>query len=414
MKTEIITLGNELLSGRTINSNAQYLCKTLFKNGYETHYTSVLPDEKNEVQKAIKIALSRATCIIVTGGLGPTLDDNTKTIVCDLLKIPLNYRDDIAQDIKKRFGEIASLEEQSTVPKSGYIFKNEVGTAPGFAFIYLGKVIILLPGVPVELKEMFEKHALLFIEKHFPIEEKIYQDVIGVCLLPEIEVDAVLRTCRKSDDVVLGIYPSHGIVHVTITTKAKEKIQANKKIKEVKKQIISNLQDYVFLSKSGKIEEAVHDAMIAKNEKLAFAESCTGGALSCKITSQPGSSKYFLGSFITYSNELKKNILKVSPKTLQEKGAVSIEAVREMIKGVFDLTDANYSVAISGIAGPGGATLDKPVGTIAMAVGKRNDIIDAGILHLQGNRNLIIKQITNYALGILYRRIAHNLLYFEK
>jgi nicotinamide-nucleotide amidase len=414
MKIEIITVGNELLSGKTINSNAQYLCKNLFKNGYETHYISVFPDDKVEMQKGIKQALNRANCIIITGGLGPTLDDNTKNIVCDLLRIPLKYRDDIADDIRKRFGEIAFLEEQSTVPKNGYIFKNEVGTAPGFAFIYSGKVIILLPGVPVELESMFNKHALLFIEKHFPLDEKIYQDIINICLLPELEIDAVLRTCPKRDDVILGIYPSHGIVHVTLTTKAKDKDEANKKIKEIKKQILTNLQDYIFLSENGEIEKALHDILCLKDEKIAFAESCSGGALSCRITSVAGSSKYFIGSFITYSNELKKNVLKVSEKTLEEKGAVSIEVVKEMVEGIFTLTDATYAVAISGIAGPSGATSEKPVGMVCMAIGKRNDIIDAGIIYFQGNRELIIKQATNYALSILYRKIAHNLLYFEK
>lgn len=414
MKIEIITVGNELLSGSTINSNAQYLCKTLFKNGYETNYVSVFSDEKKDLQDGIKKALDRASCIIITGGLGPTLDDNTKTIVCDLLKISLEYREDIEQDIRRRFGEIDSLQNQSTVPKSGYVFRNELGTAPGFAFLNAGKIIILLPGVPAELKVMFEKHALLFIEKHFPIEQKIYQDLISFCLISETKIDAVLRACVKSEDIALGIYPKHGIVNVTITTKANDKSEATNKIKEVKKQILSNLQDYVFLSDSGKIEEALHDAAVAKNVKLVFAESCTGGAISSKITSIPGSSEYFLGSFITYSNDLKKNILKVSEKTLKEKGAVSVDVVKEMLKGVFKITDANYALAISGIAGPTGATKDKPIGTICIAVGKRDDVIDAGVIQLQGNRDIIIEWATTIALSILYKRIAHNFLYFEK
>jgi len=414
MKIEVITIGSELLSGKTINSNAKYLCKNLFDNGYETHYVSVLPDEKKEVRAGIKNALDRANCLIITGGLGPTIDDNTKNIVCDLLKIPLKYREDIALDIKKRFGEIASLEQQSTVPKSGYIFKNEVGTAPGFAFIYSGRAIILLPGVPFELKDMFEKHALFFIEKHFPIDQKIYQEMINFCLLSELEINSVLRTCTVPEAVTLGIYPAYGIVNVTLTTKVKEKSEVIKKFKEIKKQILSNLQDYVFLSPNGKIEEAIHEILITKNEKLAFAESCTGGLLSHKITSIPGSSEYFLGSFITYSNELKKSILKVNEKTLKEKGAVNIEVVKEMVQGIFKITDATYAVAISGVAGPGGGSLEKPVGTICIAIGKRSDVIDAGILHLQGNRSIIIEWVTNLALGLLYRRIAHNLLYFEK
>jgi nicotinamide-nucleotide amidase len=418
MKIEIITIGNELLSGKTINSNAQYICQTLLKFGYTSHYTSVYPDEKKELENGIKTALKRADLLIITGGLGPTIDDNTKKIVTNLLKIDLKFSEDIASDIEKRFGCIASLEEQSTIPKSGYVFKNEVGTAPGFAFLHSGKALILLPGVPIELEDMFEKHAMLFIQKHFPIKEKIFQEIINICLLPQIKIDALLRTIGLPEDVTLGIYPAPGFVQVSITTKALDKSEATKKISDIKNQIAIEFSDYIYISKDGKIERAIHDLLIKNDEKIAFAESCTGGALSAKIVKLPNSSKYFLGSFITYSNDLKKNILKVSEKTLFEHGAVSLPTVKEMIKGVFDLTDATYAIAISGIAGPGGGTDEKPIGTISLAVAKRGDEIDAGFLHLKGSlkgaRSMIIESTANIAFGILYKKIAHNLTYFEK
>ena len=181
-----------------------------------------------------------------------------------------------------------------------------------------------------------------------------------------------------------------------------------------KNQIEKELEDYIFIAKDGKIETAIHNILDKRDETIAFAESCTGGELSSRITKIPGSSKYFLGSFITYSNKLKKDILKVSDKTLKEKGAVSIQTVKEMIKGVFDITDATYAIAISGIAGPTGGSQEKPVGTICLAIAKRSEDIDAGILHLPFTRSLIIKAATNIAFGALFRRIAHNLEYFEK
>ncbi|NGX34414.1 MAG: Nicotinamide-nucleotide amidohydrolase PncC [Candidatus Anoxychlamydiales bacterium] len=418
MKIEIITIGNELLSGKTINSNTQYISKTLLKFGYRTHFASVYPDEKKELENGIKAALKRADLLIITGGLGPTIDDNTKEIVTNLLKIDLKFSGDIASDIEKRFGQIASLQEQSTIPKSGFVFKNEVGTAPGFAFLHYGKALILLPGVPVELEDMFEKHAMVFIQKHFPIKEKIYQEIINICLLAEIKIDALLKTIQLPDDITLGIYPSYGFVQVSITTKALNKMEATKKISDIKNQIALEFAEYIYISEDGKIERALHDLLIKKEEKIAFAESCTGGALSAKIVKLSDSSKYFLGSFITYSNELKKNILKVSEKTLLDHGAVSLPTVKEMIKGVFDLTDATYAIAVSGIAGPGGATEEKPIGTISLAVAKRGDEIDAGFLHLKGSlkgsRSSIIESSANIAFGILYRKIAHNLNYFEK
>ncbi|NGX49418.1 MAG: Nicotinamide-nucleotide amidohydrolase PncC [Candidatus Anoxychlamydiales bacterium] len=418
MKIEILTIGNELLSGKTINSNAQYLCKTLLKFGYSALYTSVYQDEKKELINGIKIALKRADLLIITGGLGPTIDDNTKKIVTNFLKIDLQFNEDVALDIEKRFGCIASVEEQATIPKSGDVFKNEIGTAPGFAFIDSGKVLILLPGVPIELEDMFEKHGLVFIQKHFPLKEKDFQEIINICLLPEIKIDDLLKTIELPDDVTLGIYPAPGFVQVSITTKALNKSFATKKMRDIKNKIALEFSDYIYVSEDGKIERAIHDLLIKNDEKIAFAESCTGGALSAKIVALPGSSKYFLGSFITYSNDLKKNILKVSEKTLLDHGAVSLPTIKEMIKGVFDLTDATYAIAISGIAGPSGGTEEKPIGTISLAIAKRGDEIDIGFLHLKGSlkgsRSMIIESTANIAFGILYRKIAHNLTYFEK
>lgn len=413
MKIEIITLGNELLSGKTLNTNAKYISSYLFKNGYETNYVTTLADDEKEIISGIKNGLKRASVLIITGGLGPTIDDNTKKIVCDFLKIDLKFRDDIAKDIEIRFGTIASLENQATVPKSGYIFKNDIGTAPGFAFIHESKAIILLPGVPQELEDMFEKHAMVFIQKHFPIEEKIYQEIINIALLEEVKVDAILRAINVPDNVSLGIYPAYGTLQVTITTKAKDKTDAIKNINFVKNQIEPEMQDYIFKAEDGKIETTIHDLLTKKDEKIAFAESCTGGELSSRITKIAGSSKYFLGSFITYADELKKDVLKVSDKTLKEKGAVSIETVKEMIKGVFEVTEATYAIAISGIAGPAGGSQEKPVGTICLAIAKRGESIDAGILHLPFTRSLIIKSVANIAFGALFRKIAHNIEYFE-
>jgi len=416
MKIEIITIGNELLSGKTINSNAQYLCKTLLKFGYSTHYISVYQDEKKELVNGVKTALKRADLLIITGGLGPTIDDNTKKIITDFLKIDLEFSKNIAADIEKRFGKIPSIKEQSTIPKSGDVFKNEIGTAPGFAFIDSEKYFILLPGVPIELEDMFEKHAIKFIQKHFPIKEKVFQEIINICLLPEKKIDNFLRTIKVLDDVTFGIYPSLGFVQVSITTKAFDKSEATKKISNIKNKINLEFSDYIYVSEDGKIERAIHDLLIKNDEKIAFAESCTGGALSAKIVGVSGSSKYFLGSFITYSNDLKKNILKVSEKTLFDHGAVSIPTVKEMIKGVFDLTDATYAIAVSGIAGPKGGTEKKPVGTICLAVAKRDDEIDAGFLNLKGSlkgsRSTIIESTANMAFGILYRKIAYNLDFF--
>ncbi len=411
MKIEVIAIGSEILSGKTVNTNATYISKKLKKSGYQTFFHLVISDHKQDIENNLKTSIQRSDLVIVTGGLGPTIDDNTKDIVCSMLEFDLEYNKEIAEDIKKRFGSISSLKNQATLPKNALILKNEIGTAAGFILQESDATIIFLPGVPEEMKQMFDCQAIGFIEKHFPLKEKIYEEIINICLLEEVKVNQVLKKI-KTDGIELGIYPNHGVIHVSLTAKAQNQRAADEKFNPIKQRVISEFSEYIFEAENGLIEEAVHNMLIDKNKKLAFAESCTGGQLAARITSLAGSSKYFLGSFVTYSNDLKNNILKVKEKTLKETGAVSIETVKEMVKSIFSLTDADYAVAVSGIAGPKGGSREKPVGTVCVAIAERNEEIDSGIFHFKGNRDLIVKSSINHILGILFRKIAHNKMQF--
>ncbi|MBI5346831.1 MAG: CinA family nicotinamide mononucleotide deamidase-related protein [Chlamydiae bacterium] len=412
MKVAILAIGNEVLQGQVVNTNSAFIAQKLRTLGYDISRHGVVGDDKHEIKSVLKALSEKNELIIVTGGLGPTIDDKTKNIVCELLKIPLEFREDIAQDIKERFGEIASLEEQSTVPKNGFILKNEIGTAPGFAFINAGKAMIFLPGVPEEMKQMFSFHALPFILEHFPLTEKKYQEEINFTLLPEIKVNSILKRF-ETPDLDIGIYPSHGILKVILSAQGSNQKQAKDKFARPKEALLNEFSEYVFHSDSGLIEEAVQNLFTLKKLKLATAESCSGGGLAFRLASFPGSSAYFLGSIVAYANEVKQKVLGVSESTLKHKGAVSVQAVKEMALGVFKLTDADYSIAISGIAGPTGGSAEKPVGTVCMAIAKKNEAIDAGVLHFQNNRKVIVDMAITFALGILYRRVAHNLFYFE-
>ncbi len=411
MNIEILSIGNEILSGRTINTNAAFISKRLKDLGYETAHHSVVADSKKEIVSSLKHSFKRASLIILTGGLGPTMDDITKKVICDYLDLDLKFNEEIASDIESRFGQIASLEEQSHVPKKATIFKNSVGTAPGFAYISSGTAVITLPGVPVEMKEMFSLSVIPYILKHFPLKEKVFQENLNFYLLEEVRLNSFIESLKIDKDISVGIYPSHGIVQVSLSCKGKTQKEAKEKIFSVEKALVKEFALNIFPSESGKIEEALHEIFLLKNIKLAIAESCSGGALAAKLTSVPGASYFFLGSIVSYSNEMKKKVLNVSEKTLKQKGAVSCETVKEMIDGLFSITQADYAIAVSGIAGPSGGSEDKPVGTVCIGVGKRDEDIDLHTFNFPGNREVIIEFTINYAMAILYKRIAHNKFY---
>jgi nicotinamide-nucleotide amidase len=263
---------------------------------------------------------------------------------------------------------------------------------------------MFLPGVPLELENMFENFAIDYINKHFTIEKKFFQKKINIILKEEVEVNEFLKSLSTNIDI--GIYPNFENITITLSVYAKNKKIADEKIDPIKKLIEDKFKTYTFLE--DKIEKEIHNLFLEKKYLLTFAESCSGGSLSSKITALPGSSKYFLGSFITYSNELKKSVLKVSEKTLKDHGAVSIQAVKEMFKGSLNAAKANFSIAISGIAGPGGASMDKPIGTVCIAVGTEDKFF-SNTFHFHGNREVIIKKAVITSLSILYRMVKNNI-----
>lgn len=411
MKIEIVAIGNEILCGNALNTNATFISFQLKKQGYAVSGHSVFSDNANILQKKLLEALKRSDVVIATGGLGPTGDDTTKKAAAKLFKRKIIFDPIFAKRLFKKYGKNKYIEMQADVPENTLILKNEIGTAPGFIFEDKKKALILLPGVPFEMEKMFLP-ALKYIQKKFPLKEKIYQDELSFCLLKESDIEPVLEDLRKIDaDVEIGIYPSLSQIRVCFTTKARNQRKAFLKINKLKKILEKKFKEYIFYPHQ--IEEAIKDIFISKKKKLALAESCTGGSIAAALTQISGSSKYFLGSIVSYSNELKKNILNVSENTLNIKGAVSLETVEEMVQGLFKITDADYALAISGIAGPLGGSAEKPVGTVCIAIGERGGKIDLGTFQAFGDRELIIKYCVRFALSLLWVRIGADLTYFN-
>jgi nicotinamide-nucleotide amidase len=368
MDVEIVSIGDEVLSGLTVNGNAAFLSRELSERGYSVRRHTTLPDEIEKVRVCLQDAMHRSSFVIATGGLGPTLDDLTREAAATLFnEKPLEL-------------------------------KNHLGTAPGV----FGDNLVLLPGVPREMERMFLEEALPLLEERFPLDKRYYVRRCTLSLLRELEVDPFLRKLQ-APGLEIGIYPSYGSLQIVFRS-----------LHPVDEQIRKMKEEFpTFYVGEGKIEDAVHREMIAKKKRLGIAESCTGGALAARLVSVPDASLFFSGSIVAYSNEWKERFLGVRHDTLSSYGAVSIETVEEMIQGLFDETECDFALAVSGTLGPKGGTAEKPVGTVYIAVAKRKEFIDVGRLSAPQDRKAGIEFTVQTALGALWRRIAHNTATFS-
>ncbi len=406
---ELISIGDELLHGATLNTNAQFIAHKLYNAGFEVQRSTTLPDEKQALQAGLKEALSRSKVVVTTGGLGPTLDDATKSIVSQMLGCEPRFNQRYFDHLCQLFGEERStFRSQSTVPEKAELLYNQLGTAPGLIFADEG--LILLPGVPSELEGMWPK-AFEFINRRLKDAPRVWHKRITLALIREQKVDPVLRVLKDQfPELGFGIYPAYGYLGVRISGDDLDKI--DHAIKKVKDEFSSHLMtDGAF-----RPEEVLHEFLTQNKQTLAVAESCTGGAIANRITMLPNASNYFLGGVVSYSNAAKSSLLGVSKKTLQTYGAVSSETVQEMLDGVFNQFESDWGIAVTGIAGPSGGTDEKPVGTVWVAIGKRGESPYIGLVPLSRSawaRKTIIRACSNFALAGLWHLIQHNTSPFE-
>lgn len=404
MHLEIVSIGNEVLEGETLNRNAAFLSRRLIEQGYSISRHTVLPDDPESLSKGLQEALSRSMLTIATGGLGPTLDDVTKSCAARLFRMPLQIDSTLYDELRARFGDRPELESLATIPKEAMILRNGLGTAPGFLFLSEEGSLLLLPGPPREMELMFQQEALPLFKKHFPQLVPWKTLHLSLCLLREGDIDPLLREIqRESPDANIGIYPALGTLKLRFQV-----THSFARLEEWAMRIRQAFETYVVEGPS--LEEAVHRKLLLQQKKLALAESCTGGALAARLASLAGASEYLLGSLVVYANQWKEQFLGVHQHTLHAQGAVSSEVVREMAMGLLRQTTADYAIAISGIAGPTGGTTDKPVGTIFIAVGEREKAIDVGQIQAPPDRGGAIELAVQTALAALWRRLAYQTL----
>lgn len=375
MKAEIIAIGTELLLGDIVNSNAAYLSQKLAELGIDVYRHSVIGDNPARILSLLKSAMSRSDIVITTGGLGPTVDDVTLATI------------------------------KPYIHNNTLTLKNNVGTAPGL-FIKLpdNKLLIALPGPPRELEPMFERSAIPLLKKISGAKSVIKSRVIKITSLSEPKVNEKVKSILKlKPPVTVGIYAKLGEVDLKVVAKAKSENQAQKLIAPVERKIRARLGGYVF-GADKQILEAVVGGLLIKNKKtLAIAESCTGGLISSRVTGVPGSSKYFKLGIVAYSNKAKQSLLNIPISVLKNYGAVSKQTAGIMAQGIRQIAGTDIGLAVTGIAGPAGATKTKPVGLVYIALAAANKTT-CKEYRFRGDRTAI-KWLTSQAALDLLRKI---------
>jgi nicotinamide-nucleotide amidase len=380
MKAAIITVGDELLNGQTIDTNSAWISEQLNSIGISVVMKYAVPDHLADIVHALEIANNKADLILMTGGLGPTKDDITKVAIAKYVGDEMSFSQDTYDRIsgyfnKRKLSLTEAHRQQCYMPSSAILVENPRGTAPGMWIERPNMILLSMPGVPSEMKAIMSTSALTMIQSRATgqyIEHYIIQTAgTGETVLAEMIEDIV---DEFPEELSMAYLPGIASVKLRVTGKGNDEKKINQLVQTYGQLIKSRVEKYVFGLGTTTLPRALQDLCISKNIHIATAESCTGGGVSHMITSEPGSSAYFIGAAVTYSNESKKNLLGVKDSTLDTHGAVSEETVKEMVAGVIQLMQADCAIAISGIAGPGGGTPEKPVGTIWLAIGSKNHI----------------------------------------
>ncbi|MFC2152271.1 competence/damage-inducible protein A [Bacteroidota bacterium] len=410
MKAEIITIGDEILIGQTIDTNSAWMANSLNLIGVDICRITSISDKKKEIFKALDNAKKDVDIILVTGGLGPTDDDITKQALAEYFKTVLVHNKQVLKHIeqfvikRKAFMNERNI-KQAEVPKKCKIIKNKIGTAPGMLFEQDGKIIISMPGVPFEMKTMMTSFIIPELAKKKG-DLQIIHKVILTQGWPESKLAEYLEDWEsKLPDLVSVAYlPSPGLIKLRLTAKGNNKVLLENLIDEQVKKLENIIPELICGYDSEKLEEVIGRILIEKNKVLSVAESCTGGNIAHLITTIPGSSEYFTGGIVAYSNKIKQDVLNVSNRNIIDYGAVSKQVVEEMAVGVKRLYNTDFAIATSGIAGPTGGTKDKPVGTTWIAVSDKSKVISERFI-FGDHRERNIQRASLTALNMLRKLI---------
>lgn len=411
MNAYLISIGDELLIGQTVNTNAAYIGKMISDINISIVKTSVIGDKLKFLIDEFDYASTKADLIIITGGLGPTHDDITRSAVVQYFKTELVLRDEVIEDIKSMLGKRGRTitkvhEDQAMVPEIAEVIRNYNGTAPGYWIEQNKKIFVVMPGVPYEMKGMMDSYIIpKLLEKLGQPTEFIKKSTLQTTGIPESTLSERLGDLNELlEDAELAFLPNQYGVRLRITVKSEDEETAKNKLISIEQKIRSKVGRYIYGRDDETLEQVVGRLLKERSLRVATAESCTGGGLSDRITNIAGSSDYFERGVVTYSNAAKVELLKVNEDTIHEKGAVSQEVAMQMAEGIKAISGAEIGIALTGIMGPGGGSANKPVGTVY--IGYCDDKVCTAKRYQFGEDRMLNKQrATQAALEMLRRNI---------
>ena len=373
MNVEIITIGTELLIGQVVDTNSAWMGTELNLAGFDVTRKTTIPDSGAAIQIAITEALGRVSIVLVTGGLGPTKDDITKQTLCELFGTTLVFDQTVYEDVERllkgRVTQINGLNRsQAMVPKDCTVIRNPVGTAPIMWFNSQGKVLVAMPGVPSEMQQAMVHEVIPRLKQQFATGVILHKTILVAQLPESVLAERIAHWEDKLDPALsLAYLPSPGKVRLRLTAKGEKEQELAQLIEKAVEALKPIIGDYIFGYDDEQPQEEVGRILALRRQTLSVAESCTGGYIAHLITGVPGSSSYFKGGVVAYSNEVKIGLLGVDPQMLERYGAVSQPVVEQMALGAQRELQTDYAIATSGIAGPMGGSAEKPVGTVWMA-----------------------------------------------
>jgi nicotinamide-nucleotide amidase len=407
MKAEIIAVGSELLTPYRLDTNSLFLTGELNKLGIRVMHKAVVGDSRDEMRSSFRHAMNRSELIVSCGGLGPTDDDRTRETVAEMLGRELHRNDEILRSIQERFRKFArTMPEinvrQAMVPEGAVILPNPRGTAPGLWIEAEGHIIILLPGPPAELKAIFEAEVSSRLAR-MGDSERLFSRDLRVTGLPESEVEQRVRPLYElypDTETTILATPTGTQLHPRIWSR--NAAQAEKLLDEIVSRMQLALGEHLYSTQGETLEDVVSRALTENRATIAVAESCTGGMLAERLTNVPGSSSYFLGGVVCYSNELKSSLVGVPADIIDSKGAVSSETALALADGIRKRTGATLGIGITGIAGPAGGTPEKPVGLVHIGISDERGTRERAT-RFPGDRERIRFQATQQALDTVRR-----------
>jgi len=409
---EIITIGDELLIGQVVDTNSAWIGQKLNEIGIKVKQITSVSDDESHIISALNEARNRADLILITGGLGPTKDDLTKYTLCKYFKSNLRFDQEaflnVERIFKSRGKEVTEVNrKQAEIPEKCNVIQNSMGTAPGMWFENRKKVFISMPGVPYEMKSMMEQKILPVLQQRFNgkaiVHKTILTQGIGESSLSDMIEEWELQLPQNTK---LAYLPSPGLVRLRLTATGTNQDDLYTIVEDETKKLLEIAGEYIYGFDDDSLEKIVGHLLREKSATLSSAESCTGGYIAHRITTIPGSSDYFIGSVVAYANRVKENFLDVPKEILDQHGAVSEETVIAMATKMNKKFATDYSIAVSGIAGPGGGTPEKPVGTVWLAIAHPKGTFTKKLL-LGTVRERVIIETSLHALNNLRKILIH-------